>query len=189
MDLLKAIEEYGEGTVGEPTPPPVVTPIAQAPAIAPDIENPKPAVELTDDDKTQILLFMLKKALGMDRFCEVISAYATDMEVYGLISSAEKAKINCQCMAKHCSEERFTRPLVMAAIKMAVSKGTDSAKEYLAAEEAEHQAIAKILEEFSADSKKAIVSMLNDDIRRSMSMNGPHAKTIQSVLVELREHF
>lgn len=188
-ELAAALEhlEMGEPEIsGDPAP--ATTPVAAPPNIDPLADVAKPEIDLTDEDKIPLFLFMLKKYMGTERFVDIVSGLATDMEVYGMIDDAEKVKVALQCIGKNHETERWRKPVAMAAIKLAIAKGTDAGKRYLEAEKAEQAALQEIMEEFGDDAKRCVRKLLQDNQRRAMTMNGAASRTLQEAIGAMADH-
>jgi len=188
-ELATALEhlEMGEPDISAENPP-AVTPVAAPPKIDPMADVAKPEIDLKDDEKIQIFLFMLKKYMGTERFVDIVSGLATDMEVYGMIDDAEKVKVALQCIGKHHENDRWLKPVAMAAIKMAVAEGSDAGKRYLEADKAQQIALGEIMEQYGDDAKRAIRKLLQDNQRRAMTMNGAASRTLQEAIGTIADH-
>ena len=140
------------------------------------------SIDLDESDLNQLFIFMLSKQLGEDRFIDLVEHAATDMEVYGLVNSAEELKTFANHLKERKSYSINERSLMVAAIKLAIREGDPDAKKYLEAEKTEREARTAILEKYRERSCKEISNMLANASRKALTMNGPYARVIQSAI-------
>jgi len=113
---------------------------------------------------------------------------AKDRVALNMIDDAEKVKVALQCIGKHHENDRWLKPVAMAAIKMAVAEGSDAGKRYLEADKAQQIALGEIMEQYGDDAKRAIRKLLQDNQRRAMTMNGAASRTLQEAIGTIADH-
>ena len=156
---------------------------APTPHIAPDSFPNTPYLNQLDDEaKTQIFLLLCKQYFGVRRTNEIISECATELEVYGLISNAEKVKKICHNLSQDAGREKLKRPSMLVALKIATIEGSDLAKRYMEIEMEEHRILNEIYEQFDDAAMTTIRNLLGEFQRKAMLLNGPNGRIIQEML-------
>ncbi len=145
------------------------------------------STDLTEADKSQIFLFMLKKHMGVDRFVDLINTAAQELEVYGLIESAEEAKNACNAIAAAHRNEKCSRPIMAIAMKLAAHENSELSRRYMEIEAEEHKVIHEICEQYDDAARKVLGDLLNEYTRKCMMMSGPYAKQIQAIIAQISE--
>lgn len=138
--------------------------------------------ELSQADLDQIFIFMLRKYLGCEKFAELISEAATEMEVYDLVEDGSKLKALAASLLEKEAQGKKRKPAMMAAIKMAVQEGDPDAKEYLEIEAREHEILDRIFEKYGECAMKEIDELLAINARKALTMNGPIGRKLQAAI-------
>lgn len=168
------------------------------PAVEEMLENTPPSAEdaqqfssnkadISDEESTQMLLFMLKKEMGPEAFMRMIEEHATDMEVYGLIDSAEKAKAFVTSMKEHMGKDKKAKAIMMLALKRAIAEGDPSAQAFIKAEEEERKALDNILEEYGAEARRSLALLIDNCKRKVLVMQGPFSRELMGILDNLAD--
>lgn len=140
---------------------------------------------LTKEMREQILLFLLKKELGMPRFIDLLKNAGTELEVYGLVENGDAMKAVAEKIEeKH--DQKMDRVILMTAIRLAILAGDHSGKLYLKAEKEEHEAMDMILERYRDSAVEEINSIIAEASRKVITMNGPEGALLQEALGKLK---
>lgn len=177
MNIRKAMESTDPASLVTPAPKidPSIVPIS-------DFSS-----QMSEKDKSQIFLFLMKKQLGVARFHELINECAQELEVYGLIENAEEVKAACNAIAMAHKTEKCSRPIMAIAMKIAAHDNSELSKKYMEIEEEEHRILNEISEKYNDTARKVYADLLNEFTRKAMIMNGPYAKHIQAIIAKARE--
>lgn len=138
-------------------------------------------IGLSDVDKAVMFMHMLKKCLGATGTKELLDRCGTELEVYGLIPNAERAKVN------HCAymESRgpIVNPIIMhAAMNLARNDDAPEYASYMEIEEKEHAIINSIVKKYLAKATEEVSKMIVEYKQKASSMNFEDADLIRQVI-------
>ena len=150
----------------------------------PAVATPVEVVGLSYTDKAAMFMHMLKKCLGAVGTKELLDRCGTEMEVYGLIPSAEKAKVNHYAYME--SRGPIINPIIMhAAMALACNDDALEYALYMEIEEKEHAIINAIVGRYLAKATEEVSNMISEYRQKAASMNFEDSDLIRQVITEM----
>lgn len=147
---------------------------------------PKPT-GLSPAEKTKIILVLLHTELGTDRFCRLINDSAIEMEVVGIIDSADRAKTMAKTLSAVDTQQKNTRRIQFLCEELACRNGDEAMQEI-----ARHTARIQELREqlyaaYEDQALKTFESILNEAKRRSVAMRTGPSGSLYTILERISQ--
>lgn len=138
-------------------------------------------VELSDVNKAVLFMHMMKKMMGATAFRDFLLKYGTELETYGFIPDAEKAKTN------HCAymdaRGNVMSPVVFhAAMDLAANAGDELFNSYMDIERREHEVMDAIVQKYGSQATAEVNDMLKEFQQKAASMNFADADVVRNVV-------
>lgn len=160
--------------------------LAPEPHIEPELPTMCTEGELLSDEaKSEIFIFMMKKYLGVEKLSKMITEHASELEVYGFIyNAAEARQVVDGIMKAHCFEKR-NRAIMALSMKIAARKDAAITKRYHDLQNEEKNLLAEIDEKYSREAKSLFTDLLNEFTRKAISMSGPLGSELKAIFAEI----
>lgn len=151
--FLKALESESFDTAvamaaGTPVDPP---------AVGPETAEPAGAI-LTPADEQGLFLTMLSQSMGPDNFASFITEHAIDLEVYGLVTSANMVRDSVAAL--RADSGASGSGMIAAMVLLGKHANNAAADAYVAACDAQQRALANLMETYSEEAKTLVRGVL-----------------------------
>lgn len=153
-------------------------PIAPAVSKAAVVAN---TAELSDVDKAVLFMHMMKKMMGAAAFKDFLMQYGTELETYGFIPDAEKAKTN-HCAYMDARGTVMTPVVFHAAMKLARNAGDELFNAYMDIERKEHEIMDAIVTKYASQANIEVNDMLKEFQEKAAAMNFVDADVVRNVV-------
>lgn len=142
---------------------------------------------LSPAEKTKIILVLLYMELGTSRFSTLIQDCSTEMEVVGVIDSADRAKTMANTLVAMETQERVARRLQFMCEELACRASDEIMQELAMHTSRVKELRAQLYTAYHEQAATTLASVLNEARRRASAMRTGHSGNLYELLTQITE--